>query len=264
MSFTDQDLLGQALEDALEVIQQHSDGDFDYVPEVYNRCLMYQQHSLQENPGYLAESPTEKFSWKNTIKTEEDLYPDGDDYCTLKNLPESQLMSTATLQQKGGKGKRKLRLFEYIHESLYNPDMAHCIQWIDQPHGIFQFVSKNKEKLAELWGERKGNRKTMTYQKMARALRNYGRTGEIIKIRRKLTYQFGAGILQRLSPAILEKNRDVEPYAQDDQGWQYSEDWHSSYHYYLYHEGHHLQHATSNTIPFCSCGKVTFTQLPWQ
>lgn len=33
--------------------------------------------------------------------------------------------------------------------------MALCIQWIDQNKGIFQFVSKNKEKLAQIWGEKK-------------------------------------------------------------------------------------------------------------
>uniref|UniRef100_A0A8C6Y6M2 Transcription factor Spi-C n=1 Tax=Naja naja TaxID=35670 RepID=A0A8C6Y6M2_NAJNA len=100
-------------------------------------------------------------------------------------------------------GRKRLRLFEYILESLHNPDMANCIQWIDKANGVFQFISKNKEKLAEQWGERKGNRKVMTYQKMARALRNYGRTGEITKIRRKLTYQFGAVVLRKLSLACF-------------------------------------------------------------
>ena len=33
--------------------------------------------------------------------------------------------------------------------------------------------SKHKEALAHRWGIQKGNRKKMTYQKMARALRNY-------------------------------------------------------------------------------------------
>lgn len=49
-----------------------------------------------------------------------------------------------------------------------------------------------------MWGRRKGNRKTMTYQKMARALRNYSRTGEIHKVKRKLTYQFTEDTLKGL------------------------------------------------------------------
>ncbi|XP_062990607.1 transcription factor Spi-C [Elgaria multicarinata webbii] len=250
-SFTDQDLLGLALEDALEVLQQHSDGDFNYMPEDYKNCLTYHHHGLQANSSYLAESSTEKtiYNWRHTINTEADLYPDGAIYRTLQPIPESQGMCVTPVQQKGSKGRKKLRLFEYLHESLQNPDMANCIQWIDKPNGIFQFVSKHKEKLAELWGERKGNRKTMTYQKMARALRNYGRTGEIIKIRRKLTYQFGAVILQRLSPAYF-LGKDVDQYAQDDQECQYADDW-FSYHYYMYDKGHELQQASSNTNPFC-------------
>lgn len=95
-------------------------------------------------------------------------------------------------------GRKKLRLYEYLHEALNDPNMGDSIQWTDSGSGTFHFISKNKEKLAECWGQRKGNRKTMTYQKMARALRNYSRTGEIIKVRRKLTYQFNPDILHRL------------------------------------------------------------------
>uniref|UniRef100_A0A670J687 Spi-B transcription factor n=1 Tax=Podarcis muralis TaxID=64176 RepID=A0A670J687_PODMU len=49
--------------------------------------------------------------------------------------------------------------------------------------------------LAHRWGQQKGNRKKMTYQKMARALRNYSKTGEIRKVKKKLTYQFGTTLL---------------------------------------------------------------------
>uniref|UniRef100_A0A4W4GGT1 ETS domain-containing protein n=1 Tax=Electrophorus electricus TaxID=8005 RepID=A0A4W4GGT1_ELEEL len=102
------------------------------------------------------------------------------------------------------KGRKKLRLYEYLHEALHDAGMADSIQWTDRGSGTFHFISKNKERLAKCWGQRKGNRKAMTYQKMARALRNYSRTGEIVKVRRKLTYQFNPLILQRLeSPAEL-------------------------------------------------------------
>ena len=98
-------------------------------------------------------------------------------------------------------GRKKLRLYEYLHEALNDTNMGDSIQWTDSSSGTFHFISKNKEKLAECWGQRKGNRKTMTYQKMARALRNYSRTGEIIKVRRKLTYQFNPDILHKLGSA---------------------------------------------------------------
>uniref|UniRef100_A0A8C5HJV1 Transcription factor Spi-C n=1 Tax=Gouania willdenowi TaxID=441366 RepID=A0A8C5HJV1_GOUWI len=87
-------------------------------------------------------------------------------------------------------GKRKERLFQFLFEMLQTPSMHSCIWWVQSSSGTFQFSSQNKECLAQLWGRRKGNRKTMTYQKMARALRNYSRTGEIHKVKRKLTYRF--------------------------------------------------------------------------
>ncbi|XP_057685781.1 transcription factor Spi-B [Corythoichthys intestinalis] len=95
-------------------------------------------------------------------------------------------------------GKRKERLFQFLFEMLQTPSMRSCIWWVQSSLGTFQFSSQNKEHLAEIWGRRKGNRKTMTYQKMARALRNYARTGEIQKVKRKLTYRFDEKTLKGL------------------------------------------------------------------
>uniref|UniRef100_A0A8C6T489 Transcription factor Spi-C n=1 Tax=Neogobius melanostomus TaxID=47308 RepID=A0A8C6T489_9GOBI len=98
-------------------------------------------------------------------------------------------------------GKRKERLFQFLFEMLQTPSMRNCIWWVQSSSGTFQFSSQNKERLAQLWGRRKGNRKTMTYQKMARALRNYSRTGEIQKVKRKLTYRFDEKTLKGLQGA---------------------------------------------------------------
>ncbi|XP_039605247.1 transcription factor Spi-C isoform X2 [Polypterus senegalus] len=106
------------------------------------------------------------------------------------------------LQLAAPAGKKKERLFQFLYEMLQCPEMQHCIWWVQSTSGTFQFSSQNKEKLAEMWGRRKGNRKTMTYQKMARALRNYSRTGEICKVKRKLTYQFNELVLKRLQGDI--------------------------------------------------------------
>lgn len=105
-------------------------------------------------------------------------------------------MKTRTLRSSSG--KRKERLFQFLYEMLENPEMRSCIWWVQSTNGTFQFSSQNKEQLARMWGQRKGNRKTMTYQKMARALRNYSRTGEIHKVKRKLTYRFTADTLKGL------------------------------------------------------------------
>ncbi|XP_063052160.1 transcription factor PU.1a [Engraulis encrasicolus] len=94
---------------------------------------------------------------------------------------------------------KKVRLYQFLLDLLRTGDMKDSIWWVDQEQGVFQFSSKHKDTLAYHWGVQKGNRKTMTYQKMARALRNYGKTGEIQKIKKKLTYQFSGEVLQRTS-----------------------------------------------------------------
>lgn len=94
--------------------------------------------------------------------------------------------------------KRKMRLYQFLLELLRDGEMKECIWWVDREKGTFQFSSKHKEILASRWGQQKGNRKRMTYQKMARALRNYGKTGEVRKIKKKLTYQFSSEVLRRM------------------------------------------------------------------
>lgn len=93
--------------------------------------------------------------------------------------------------------KRKVRLYQFLLDLLQDGDMRDCIWWVDRERGIFQFSSKHKETLASRWGQQKGNRKRMTYQKMARALRNYGKTGEVKKVKKKLTYQFSSEVMRR-------------------------------------------------------------------
>lgn len=94
--------------------------------------------------------------------------------------------------------KRKMRLYQFLLELLRDGDMKDCIWWVDKERGTFQFSSKHKEILAGRWGQQKGNRKTMTYQKMARALRNYSKTGEVKKVKKKLTYQFSNEVLRKV------------------------------------------------------------------
>ncbi|XP_070429773.1 transcription factor Spi-C-like [Equus przewalskii] len=237
MACVEQDKLGQAFEDAFEVLRQHSTGDLQYPPDLldYKNYLAFINHChVRGNSSCCAVLPVEEpvYNWRTVINSAADLYFEGNIHQSLQNIPENQLVQPAVLQQKGGKGRKKLRLFDYLHESLCNPEMASCIQWVDENRGIFQFISKNKEKLAQLWGKRKGNRKTMTYQKMARALRNYERTGEITKIRRKLTYQFSEAILQRLSPSyFLEKEIFYSQYVQPDQGHLSLNNWNANYNY---------------------------------
>eukprot|EP00074_Homo_sapiens_P012533 NP_001230929.1 transcription factor Spi-B isoform 4 [Homo sapiens] len=91
--------------------------------------------------------------------------------------------------------RKKLRLYQFLLGLLTRGDMRECVWWVEPGAGVFQFSSKHKELLARRWGQQKGNRKRMTYQKLARALRNYAKTGEIRKVKRKLTYQFDSALL---------------------------------------------------------------------
>lgn len=93
---------------------------------------------------------------------------------------------------------KKVRLFHFLFEMLEDPSMAHCVSWVAAAAGVFRFSSTNKDQVAALWGQRKGNKRPMTYQKMSRALRNYGRSGEIFKVKKKLTYQFSQDTLMSL------------------------------------------------------------------
>ncbi|XP_069479214.1 transcription factor PU.1 isoform X2 [Ambystoma mexicanum] len=96
--------------------------------------------------------------------------------------------------------KKKIRLYQFLLDLLRSGGMKESIWWVDKEKGTFQFSSKHKESLANRWGVQKGNRKKMTYQKMARALRNYGKTGEVKKVKKKLTYQFSPEVLAKAYP----------------------------------------------------------------
>ncbi|KAM8972004.1 transcription factor Spi-C [Pelodytes ibericus] len=233
-----QDTLGEEFEDALEVLQENSTTGFQHPTECKSYITFFNNHSQARGGDHSFTAPcveTPTYNWKESsgqwskIEINSEMNspqinaPNVYEDFVCQNFREDHVMfATHTNKVPHKNGRKKLRLFEYLHETLYDPDMMSCIQWVDEPNGVFQFVSKNKEKLAELWGIKKGNRKIMTYQKMARALRNYGRTGEIMKIRRKLTYQFSAIVLQRLSPVcILEKETihcQYYPHGMEDWG----------------------------------------------
>ncbi|XP_044540675.1 transcription factor Spi-B, partial [Gracilinanus agilis] len=117
-------------------------------------------------------------------------------------LEVSDSESDEALAAAGGEGRggdagarKKLRLYQFLLGLLTRGDMRECVWWVEPGAGVFQFSSKHKETLARHWGQQKGNRKRMTYQKLARALRNYAKTGEIRKVKRKLTYQFDSTLL---------------------------------------------------------------------
>ncbi|KAG7496930.1 transcription factor Spi-C-like [Solea senegalensis] len=192
--------INQHFQDAIDVIQHHSNNSYYDSEFPHYETLGAQHSSLQCHISCCPvtpppDAPAAAYDWSDTAAWPQ-VIPD---VSLGHSIPtESPHFYSIVPPQRSSKGRKKLRLYEYLHEALNDPNMGDSIQWTDSGSGTFHFISKNKEKLAECWGQRKGNRKTMTYQKMARALRNYSRTGEIIKVRRKLTYQFNPDILHKL------------------------------------------------------------------
>ncbi|KAM9402505.1 transcription factor Spi-C-like isoform 1-T3 [Salvelinus alpinus] len=261
MSSLDNDI-NQHFQDAIDVIQRHSDDpycdtEYKYFEPPTRSSIMccYPITHPFDVPGPY--DWNEQTSWPHVVPY--------DSLGPSVTMDYPQFYSIAP-QPRNGKGRKKLRLYEYLHEALGDPNTADSIQWTDRGSGTFHFISKNKEKLAECWGKRKGNRKTMTYQKMARALRNYSRTGEIVKVRRKLTYQFNPSIIQRLGgishvippaghPGAGHPGREVllqqqhAPAEQAYYGSAAAPDWHSWYgHYSLQGDCDLATTFTSSTV----------------
>ncbi|KAA0721029.1 Transcription factor [Triplophysa tibetana] len=130
------------------------------------------------------------------------VFPDGSNGPVLNALkrPERPLTQNTTPE----KTSKPLASITPAQKVLEDPNMAHCVSWVPASTGVFRFSARHKERVAELWGQRKGNRMPMTYQKMSRALRNYARSGEIIKVKKKLTYQFSVVTL-----ITLKRQRDI-------------------------------------------------------
>ncbi|XP_071271829.1 transcription factor PU.1-like isoform X1 [Salvelinus alpinus] len=148
----------------------------------YNHTVYYQQQA-PVSPSYYCSEEEEPVGHSPPLEVSE-----GDEEDYRDHVPFGGDSSN----------KRKIRLYQFLLDMLKNGDMKDSMWWVDREKGIFQFSSKNKETLANRWGTQKGNRKRMTYQKMARALRNYGKTGEIRKVKKKLTYQFSPEVLRKV------------------------------------------------------------------
>ncbi|XP_033912376.3 uncharacterized protein LOC117434002 isoform X1 [Acipenser ruthenus] len=197
-------------EEETRIIENSWSGRFPYEWHLY---------STLSNPSSEYCGQAQAPAWHSTASVEWGHCQSGYEVCPSSDSDSQSMISASndndipTLDRRAKKnpsspqltspiGKKKERLFQFLYEMLQTPEMRPCVWWVQSHSGRFQFSSQNKEKLAEMWGRRKGNRKTMTYQKMARALRNYSRTGEISKVKRKLTYQFSDFILSRLQGEI--------------------------------------------------------------
>jgi hypothetical protein len=71
--------------------------------------------------------------------------------------------------RKPGQVSNVLHLWEFIRDLLHSDNSQGVIEWISKQDGVFQV--KNSSEVARLWGEKKKNKKKMTYEKLSRSLR---------------------------------------------------------------------------------------------
>ena len=91
-------------------------------------------------------------------------------------------------------------LYKFIlkHLNDMTGESRQYVEWVNKSEGLFRFYSTKKDNFAEMWGRFKGKREHMTYQNMARALRNYTRGNRkiMVSVRKKLHYKFTPNFIQ--------------------------------------------------------------------
>ncbi|XP_077994819.1 uncharacterized protein LOC144448442 [Glandiceps talaboti] len=88
-------------------------------------------------------------------------------------------------------------LWRFLLASLDDPEMSKGVVWVKREEGLFKFISNHKDIVARRWGQMKGNKMEMTYSKMARALRHYGKKGIFMESRRRLHYKINPNYIQK-------------------------------------------------------------------
>lgn len=98
--------------------------------------------------------------------------------------------------RKKGQVSKVLHLWEFIRDLLSNPDYCpRIIHWENEEEGVFRVLQSSE--VARLWGEKKKNKKTMTYEKLSRSLRYSRKEGYFDSLPKnqgypkKLCFKFG-------------------------------------------------------------------------
>ncbi|XP_046380171.1 ETS homologous factor-like isoform X4 [Haliotis rufescens] len=98
--------------------------------------------------------------------------------------------------RKKGQTSKVLHLWEFIRDLLKDPKFnGSIIQWENREEGVFRVVKSSE--VATLWGQKKKNKKEMTYEKMSRSMRYSRKEGYFIDLPKnsgypkKLCFRFG-------------------------------------------------------------------------
>ena len=93
-----------------------------------------------------------------------------------------------------------LHLWEFLRDQLNMEDSAaKCMEWTNKETGEFRLIKTGV--VAKRWGESK-NRTSMTYEKMARAMRYYYKMNILEKVpHKRLHFRFGKTMLPKVVPS---------------------------------------------------------------
>ena len=79
------------------------------------------------------------------------------------------------------------QLWEFLLKVIKKPKYSYMVSWENQKDGLFRF--HDPAAFAALWGRHR-NRPSMTYDKVARALRYYYKRDILEQVGGRLTYKF--------------------------------------------------------------------------
>lgn len=100
-----------------------------------------------------------------------------------------------------------IQLWQFLLELLTDKQANGLIRWIGT-QGEFEFL--DPDRVARLWGERKGY-ENMTYSKLSRALRNYYATNLLSKsATRQYVYKFDFDLKESLGYSVQEITNLIE------------------------------------------------------
>ncbi|XP_070198757.1 ETS-related transcription factor Elf-5-like [Littorina saxatilis] len=98
--------------------------------------------------------------------------------------------------RKKGQVSKVLHLWEFIRDLLNDPNTSpSLITWENEEEGVFRVMQSSE--VARLWGEKKKNKRTMTYEKLSRSLRYSRKEGYFDSLPKdrgypkKLCFKFG-------------------------------------------------------------------------
>ncbi|CAB3380098.1 Hypothetical predicted protein [Cloeon dipterum] len=177
--------------------------------KIISEDIMPMVHSLQVVPPELQASLTRLADYRRALEKEKETKT----YFSERDQNVKSATAVPTMPRKRGrpakaatlKGKEPGRiervfLWKFLLELLEDPTMRNCLRWLSREEGIFRIL--NTDLLARLWGRRHGN-PGMTYEKLARAMRTYYRSGTFLMVPRcrnlprKLVYRFSPSTMQK-------------------------------------------------------------------